>query len=191
MREKEILLDIHDFECFLSQQDCQKFAELLTKNNDSLDDIIVSFVKEYILFGYMPILEYHKAITTPSAHGFDFSVEPLSRIHPLKRMAVSAILSSGIPPTIERIIVFGSSVTLRCHEQSDFDLCIIGEFNIRKNEKDMQWLNSIKAALGPTDLKIYTAKQFQENGWMRSEIKKNGVVIYEAARNPNETSLVG
>lgn len=48
------------------------------------------------------------------------------KVHPYKQVAVDKIcsLAEQYSDCVKRVIVFGSAVTMECHQDSDIDLCI-------------------------------------------------------------------
>ncbi len=102
-----------------------------------------------------------------------------NRIHPLKQKVVSDIYDYvKVKKEIQKVIIFGSSVNIRCNKKSDIDIAIelkdsyftriiqneISEEiqEICEYNSDILWLNKI-----------------EQNTILYNNINKKGVVIYE------------
>ena len=98
-----------------------------------------------------------------------------SFIHPLQQRNVAemiqGLLSSKYADDICSIIIFGSSVTDRCHVGSDIDIFVVLSDNIK--EPYPKLIN--KAYNFPYDL--WTNKTIDER--LLAEIQKTGVNVYD------------
>lgn len=111
-----------------------------------------------------------KNSTTTSA------VYNLDRIHLIKRGAVrDCIKVARKNSRIRRMIVFGSSVTRQCNENSDLDICL----DIAGSTKELSLFESVadmsEICDGDCDILIYS--RISEP--LKSTIDRNGVVVYE------------
>ena len=82
---------------------------------------------------------------------------------------------------ISKLILFGSSIREDCRPSSDIDLCII----VRgKNSSPLTSMFLIECStVSDIDIMVYTDKEFSENkSCVVSEIKKNGLIIYEGEK---------
>lgn len=101
----------------------------------------------------------------------------LNRIYPLKQKTASAIY--GIVsryPEVKRATVFGSSVTAKCHIDSDMDICI------DVDQADGARMFSLEKEIGDScdwncDILIYHLL----GNSMKKTIDQEGVNIYERA----------
>ena len=99
----------------------------------------------------------------------------LSRIYPLKQRQVDRICRHAKDyPEIRRIIIFGSSITPKCHIDSDLDICI------DEKSGDGMRIYEIQKMIGEIcdwncDIVMYS----QLSGKLLETIDKEGVVVYE------------
>ena len=87
--------------------------------------------------------------------------------------------------SVERVYVFGSSAHPdQLHEESDIDLCIVQETELRFYDRLADWIRRIQPQIG-LDLVVYTPKEFEEmlqtNHFVRREIAEKGTELYHAA----------
>ena len=100
----------------------------------------------------------------------------MERIHRRKREAVRECI--GIAEqnrNIRRMIIFGSSVTDFCDENSDLDICL----DITGSSKNLEMFNSVAdmsgVCGGECDILIYD----HIAGPLKKTIDRKGVVVYE------------
>ena len=156
----------------------QLWLKELSNNDDNPQNALSIFVEQYLLFHRSPIEEYVYGIHCDEPQKLDFSKEPLKYIHPLKRAAIEKILLSDIPDSIDKIIVFGSAVTLHCHLGSDLDLCFVGKYRLR-DEEERSWFKELSTQIGAKDVKTYTSEQLSHNFGVQYAINQTGVIIYD------------
>ena len=98
---------------------------------------------------------------------------PYRYIHPYQQQNVKTLCEKTFDG-IEYVIIFGSSVNLTCHQHSDLDVCVIGDFDpillkdfrIKGVAMDLFHYKSLKEAA--SDTMLYTGI-------------KEGVVVYDNA----------
>lgn len=100
----------------------------------------------------------------------------LDRIHLIKRRTVrDCIKVARKNSRIRRMIVFGSSVTEHCNENSDLDICL----DITGSTKEISLFESVadmsEICDGDCDILIYSSISEP----LKSTIDRNGVVVYE------------
>ena len=99
----------------------------------------------------------------------------LDRIYPLKQRQVAEIYNRAKNfGKIRRIIVFGSSVTPKCHIDSDLDLCIDADTTDGLSVFQMQ-----KAIGEACDWRCDIVMYPDIGNTLRETIHREGVVIYE------------
>lgn len=99
----------------------------------------------------------------------------LYRIHPLMQRPVHELLKSMQVYKNIRIIVFGSSLTWSCHNDSDLDIAI--EFlDDSNNQNDVYWtiVNTLKDYC---DYDIIWYNTLSEDSLLKQEIDTNGFAI--------------
>ena len=95
----------------------------------------------------------------------------LAYIHPLNRNPVKELAGYlAQNPHVQRIIIFGSSVTSRCHNDSDVDIYV--ELSVNKKETE-HLINRLFDF--PYDL--WTNDTVDDR--LKEEILKTGVIVYE------------
>lgn len=88
-------------------------------------------------------------------------------IHPLQQKNVARMLNDfRKDENIVKVIVFGSSVSPRCHNESDLDLYVV----LKKEKKVIQ---------NYYDFTYDIWTNFSVDERMLNEIQKKGVVVYE------------
>ncbi len=92
------------------------------------------------------------------------------KIYPLKQREINEIVKKCGKFPINKLIVFGSSVTTSANPWSDIDIYIETQEEDRKHFSELQ--KNIKS---PLDL--WLSSEVDEN--LRTEILKKGVVVYE------------
>ena len=67
-------------------------------------------------------------IEFPIAYNAPKDMPRLRFIHPQKQAAVASLIEHTKKnfPSVERLIIFGSVVTQRCHQYSDVDVVVVG-----------------------------------------------------------------
>ena len=99
--------------------------------------------------------------------------EILRRIHRYQQRNVARLLA-GAPTltSVERIVVFGSSVTYKCHCHSDLDIAV-------------KWLyfdgmeqNSLRMSVRESDVDMLNIEEDSEYRIQR-EIRDKGVIVYD------------
>ena len=99
----------------------------------------------------------------------------IDRIYPLKQSQVAKIYSqAGHFPIIRRIIVFGSSVTPRCHIDSDLDICVDADTSDGMKIFEMQ-----KAIGDACDWNCDIVMYADTGSSLKETVNREGVVIYE------------
>ncbi|MBR0462875.1 MAG: nucleotidyltransferase domain-containing protein [Clostridia bacterium] len=99
----------------------------------------------------------------------------IDRIYPLKQDQVARIFNCASHfPIITRITVFGSSVTPKCHIDSDIDLCIDADTSDGLKVFEMQ-----KAIGDLCDWNCDILMASSIGKALRETIGKEGVIIYE------------
>lgn len=89
-------------------------------------------------------------------------------IYPIQQKKVECFLRAILPnDNIEQIIIFGSSVTERCHCGSDLDVYV----KLAKNEMKL-----VKQYL-PFEFDLWT--NYMVDARLKNEIEGTGVVVYE------------
>lgn len=104
----------------------------------------------------------------------------LDKVNPIKRekikkgMEYIASLNDGC---ISKVIVFGSSITGDCTNDSDIDLCFITDTNC-KNSVYADIYGNMEIVMD--DLcDILSYNKLNNTGDLKAEIDKKGVVVYE------------
>lgn len=98
-------------------------------------------------------------------HGCEFL--NCNKIVPFQRKKVEALVRDlGRDENVEKIVVFGSSVTDQCHAGSDVDLYV-------------QLKEDKKLILSPYYFTYDLWTSFNVDAGMMSEIEKKGVTVYE------------
>lgn len=99
----------------------------------------------------------------------------MSRIYPLKQQQVAEIYDEAKKHDIvKKIIVFGSSVTARCHAGSDLDICI--DADVSDGMKVYELQKQIGDICGwNCDILMYS----NLGSHLKKTINQEGVVIYE------------
>lgn len=100
----------------------------------------------------------------------------LKHIFPLMQGQVQRVIdiSSGLP-AIERVVVFGSAVTLRCGAGSDLDIAVDAP-EISEEDEFLRLVRPIRRALTvDSDILHYNSIK---NELLKNEINKNGVDVY-------------
>jgi len=104
----------------------------------------------------------------------------LKYIYPLQQYGVYKLLkylNEVKPGDVKQVIIFGSSVDIRCNYHSDLDISI--EFSLNCADDIMySLLNEVKKVLMGVLTDIIIFNELEEEEPLRAEIKK-GVVIYE------------
>lgn len=99
----------------------------------------------------------------------------IRRVYPLKQRQVAQIYDeAGKHDIIKRIIIFGSSVTSKCHADSDLDICIDADVS------DGMKVYELQKRIGNIcdwncDILMYS----NLGNRLKNTIDKEGVVIYE------------
>ncbi len=107
--------------------------------------------------------------------------EPLNMIHPFQLKAVRLLLDEDFPDDVEYIFLFGGSLDLACHIQSDLDLYVI-----TSNPDLMAVYHEMHTRCRKLkkrfDILVSSLQDFLESasefGTVEYEIKQRGLVIY-------------
>lgn len=76
---------------------------------------------------------------------------------------------------IDKMIIFGSAVTVDCSEESDIDVCLVSDFTTAKKEY-FKVFGGLESAMD--DLcDIFNFGKI--DGKLREEVVKKGVIVYE------------
>ena len=172
----------------LSDEEYNAWRDNLSANKDDPEVLVRKMIQQYNVFNGQPFPEYYYNENMPAPKTLDFSKKPLSRIHPLKRHAVETLLLSDIPETVDKIIIFGSAITLHCHPGSDLDICIVGSYKL-SDERESPWLKTFSSQLGPKDILTYTPEQLERNFGVQDDINEKGVVVFEKMRRQCLTAV--
>lgn len=162
-----------------TEEDFQRVLASIGMTESELFEV----VKQQTAFLHkIPFVEYHYGENCRRPEHED-QYPILQEIHPLKRAYVEQILSSQIPDSVAKIVIFGSAVTIHCNETSDLDICIVGMRDYRDERKD-PWLRNLK--LGSRDVVYMKEEEYTHSdnpAFLGYQIKNNGVVIYEQQRS--------
>ena len=91
------------------------------------------------------------------------------RIYPIQQRKVKAIIEQALQdPDVQRIIIFGSSVTQACHIGSDVDVYFEMSDNHVPRFEDLDF-----------EYDVWT--NFTVDNRLKEEIAKKGVVVYDAS----------
>ena len=83
--------------------------------------------------------------------------------------------SQSFENIIDKMIIFGSSVTDDCTEESDIDVCLVSDYTTANNE-----YFRIHGGLGMVMDDVVDVFNFKRVGEkLKNEILKNGVIVYE------------
>ena len=106
--------------------------------------------------------------------------EPFNVIHPLQLPKIQALLNCSIPPAVDYIYLFGSSLDIACHAKSDVDLYVISEDDAQKVYEDMYWL--CRPLKKKFEILVADKESFLENmlipATVEGRMAKRGVCIY-------------
>ena len=119
--------------------------------------------------------------------------EPLNVIHPLQVKAIQKFIANAnkFPDNIKYIILFGSSLSLACHPNSDLDLYAVIDYNgenydeyIAVCQEIQSYLYNLCQTLNKRfDILVFSSEHFKDalQRWysVESKIMQRGVVIYE------------
>ncbi len=124
------------------------------------------------------MVEMGKRYTFNKLFNTDYKIE---HIYPSKQKDVIKLLEQ-LPSEVEKLYVFGSSLTLHCGEESDIDLLVIAG----KSEKLYKVFSTLLKTLdNEVDLIIKTQEEFDENVKIKNSIcdvvSREGLLIYERA----------
>lgn len=101
------------------------------------------------------------------------------RIHPLKQKQVNNIYNIiSKNKKIEKIIIFGSSVSIRCNQKSDMDLAILLKDEYFNKDSKNEISEIIQDATN-YDSDIVWLNTIDQTSQLYKNIKNMGVVIYE------------
>jgi predicted nucleotidyltransferase len=110
--------------------------------------------------------------------------EPLNRIHPLQVKDIKKFLDNDFSPYINRIYVFGSSIYLTCHPNSDIDFYLIHD---PLNDEALEELSKKMYLIGKNlkarcDFLYGTQDDYKYHrnipGSVEYDVYKEGVCIY-------------
>ncbi|MDF2614509.1 MAG: polymerase beta, Nucleotidyltransferase [Clostridia bacterium] len=124
------------------------------------------------------MVEMGKRYTFNKLFDTEYKIE---HIYPSKQRDMMKFLNQ-LPQEVEKVYVFGSSLTLHCGEESDIDLLVVAE----KSESLYKAFSTVFKTLdSEIDLIIKTKKEFDENAEVRNSIcdvvNREGLLIYERA----------
>ena len=104
-------------------------------------------------------------------------------INPRKQKLVYEMLKD-VPSWIEYVIIFGSAVTPNCREDSDLDICVIGDKKEENNIKLWTCLDGVeKDIIYRTSVQDFKESLKTQPFGVVYEIKKSGVIVYEREKN--------
>lgn len=102
--------------------------------------------------------------------------ENLKKINPLKLQQVMACIEVAKKhPKIRKMIIFGSSVTNDCREDSDVDICL----EINGSTRGREMFDLVADLCVACDHNCDILKYHKLNDKFKAEIDKKGVIIYE------------
>lgn len=102
----------------------------------------------------------------------------LRQVYPVKQKYIQALLEySAIEPGIRKIILFGSSITMRCRVESDIDVMVWLDDACDDAERDKI---SGKIGLILDNADVLFPNWFEESSAIWNDIYK-GVTVYEQA----------
>ena len=100
-----------------------------------------------------------------------------SRVNRIKLDSVNKMIDMARKyPFVKRLVIFGSSVTDYCTEESDIDVC--ADVDCPDRERDLHNLHVelCKTCDANCDILIYR----RLNGQIKGEVDKKGVIVYAA-----------
>lgn len=101
----------------------------------------------------------------------------MSKIYPLKQAEVERIIeAAGRFSFVNKIYIFGSSVTSRCHIDSDLDICIDAD---ARDGMDVYRLQQVIGDICDWNCDIVMYQNIGNR--LKDTIAKEGVIIYERA----------
>lgn len=105
----------------------------------------------------------------------------LQYIYPIKQRDLAYILDH-LPAEVEKVYVFGSSLTLDCGTDSDIDLLVIAE---KTDELYKAFSHIFKQLSTEVDVIFKTSKEYSDNlkdtTSICTVVEKEGLLIYERA----------
>ncbi|MBR1599862.1 MAG: nucleotidyltransferase domain-containing protein [Lachnospiraceae bacterium] len=131
--------------------------------------------EEYIKRSMMPGWKFQLVVK-------DSDIYNLQYIHPIKQKLVDRIVRYAKKDSnIERIIVFGSAITNRCHERSDLDICI--KWLMASHDEDGVFVRETQQVMRYISLESHGncdvfAYDYIDSPELKADIDK-GVVVYE------------
>lgn len=103
----------------------------------------------------------------------------LEHIYPIKQQDIAYILEH-LPPEVEKLYVFGSSLTLDCGTDSDIDLLVVAE---KTDNLYKQFSTLVKVLASEVDLIFKTPTEYTKNlsdtTSICNVVEKEGLLIYE------------
>ncbi len=103
-------------------------------------------------------------------------IKNIDKINDLKqRQVLSCVDIIQAYPNVRRMIIFGSSVSDRCTEQSDVDIC----FDIEGTTKGVNMYTMARDIRRACDHKCDILTYGKLKGRVKDEIDQKGVVVYE------------
>ncbi|MCD7709107.1 MAG: nucleotidyltransferase domain-containing protein [Clostridiales bacterium] len=104
-------------------------------------------------------------------------MENLSKVNSLKRNQIEQVITSADRSgVVRRLIVFGSSVTDYCTQESDVDLCFDTTCNIEDRRIFDLIVDADKACEYNCDILFYNDLR----GKIKQEVDQKGEIVYEA-----------
>ena len=94
---------------------------------------------------------------------------------------ISQIVEKLKPYNPQKIILFGSQVTGKTHEDSDWDIAIIKETGVPFRERRMEVYDFLRTTT-PIDVFIFTPSEFEKyknESLFVNQIAETGKIIYE------------
>ena len=100
-----------------------------------------------------------------------------SRVNRIKLDSVNKMINVARKyPFVKRLIIFGSSVTDYCTEESDIDVCVDIDCPDRGRDLHNLHVELCKTCDANCDILIYR----RLNGQIKKEVDKKGVIVYAA-----------
>ncbi len=101
----------------------------------------------------------------------------ISKINKIKLDSVNKMIKAARKyPFVRRLIIFGSSVTDRCTEESDIDVCM----DVGDKTQGLDLFNFHADICKCCDSNCDILNYHRLNGNLKNEIDKKGVIVYVA-----------
>lgn len=102
-----------------------------------------------------------------------------SKINKIKRDCVNEMVKAARKyPFVKRLIIFGSSVTDRCTEESDIDVCM----DVGDKTQGLDLFNFHADICKSCDFNCDVLNYYRLKGDIKNEIDNKGVVVYASGQ---------